>query len=87
MKPVMIISAPVSPTLPGYFFNAEVPEMLPTPLLSEDTSAGDGGDCQDRVNAQNHLIFCVYERCVAAVTARDEQEENSSKKAIVKSLV
>ena len=39
----------------GVFFNAEVPEMLPSPLLSEDTSAGDGGDCQDKANAQSHL--------------------------------
>ena len=39
----------------GVFFNVEAPEMLPSPLLSEDTSAGDGGDCQDRANAQNLL--------------------------------
>ena len=47
--------SPGQPHAAGVFFNAEVPEMLPSPLLSEDTSAGDGGDCQDRANAQNHL--------------------------------
>ena len=47
--------SPGQPHAAGVFFNAEVPEMLPTPLLSEDTSAGDGGDCQDRANAQNLL--------------------------------
>ena len=39
----------------GVFFNVEAPEMLPTPLLSENTSAGDGVGCQDRANAQSHL--------------------------------
>ena len=35
--------------------NAEAPEIQPSLLLSEDISAGDGGDCQDRANAQSHL--------------------------------
>ena len=39
----------------GVFFNAEVPEMQPSLLPSEDISAGDGGGCQGRANAQNLL--------------------------------
>ena len=41
----------------GVFFNIEVPEMRQVLSPSADISAVGGGGCQDRANAQSHLLL------------------------------